>query len=57
MDDLRGNVMPTEVAQEKDAQAAREEALNRVEANLLRLPAGFRPGPVTDLQRWLDLCG
>ena len=57
MDDFRGNVMPTEVTQEKDAQSAREEALNRVEANLLRLPLGPRPRPITDLQRWLDLCG
>jgi hypothetical protein len=57
MDNLRGKAMHAEMAQEREVRPAREEASDPVEADVLRLPLAPKPRPVTDLQRWLDMCG
>jgi hypothetical protein len=58
MHDLRSTPMQfTEDTQDREKRAAGEEAVDRVEADILRLPRATKPRTAAELQRWLDMCG
>ena len=58
MHDLRTTAMQvTEDTQDREIRTAREEAADRAEADILRLPHAAKPRTAADLQRWLDMCG
>ncbi len=50
-------VQGTEAAQDREIRQGREEATQRAEADILRLPGASKPRTAADLQRWLDMCG
>ena len=47
----------TEAAQDREVRQTREEATQRAEADILRLPGAPKPRTAAELQRWLDMCG
>jgi hypothetical protein len=59
MHDLRSKPMQaTQDAQDREIPTAGEKAMELAEAHILALPHPTKPRIViTDLQRWLDMCG
>jgi hypothetical protein len=48
----------TQDAQDREIPTAGEEAVDLAEAHILVLPHSTKPRiAITDLQRWLDMCG
>ena len=59
MHDLRSKLMQaTQDAQDREVPTAGQEAVDLAEAHILVLPHATKPRvAITDLQRWLDMCG
>ena len=58
MYDLRSQAMQaTQDAQEREVRTAGEKAADRADTDIIRLPRTTKPQAITDLQRWLDMCG
>ncbi len=46
-----------EASRESENRDIRERPEGRPAVDVVRWPGPRRPAPITDLQRWLDLCG
>ena len=58
MHDMRSTPMQlTEDTQDRETCTAGQDTTDLAECAILAMPRSTTPRPITDMQRWLDMCG